>query len=277
MAQKTWFTGKSDSNLSKDAVIQKPDLFIAEFLHEVNAVWDDTAKTFTPTPASSFTIDEFISLGLKNCHVIDDNGVVSTVQIDDNDATTITIDETALFLESDGTTAASLTDTLTYQIRVLTPTIASEPFGKFFGYTEAMTLEINQEIAKFKESVPKKLRFQDLIEQEINLAGGNINLSNIDVLSTIFGAELFGLQAGQQSVSLGSNANISKFYRLVLNGKDRFGRGLTWIARRGQPESSGDVFGGSESGHFLANFKFSLIADGFYPDTADLLGIERAN
>lgn len=277
MPQKTWFTGKSDSNLSKDAVIQKPDLFIAEFLHEVNAVWDSTLKTFTPAPALTFVADEFNSLGLNNCHVIDDNGVVSTTKITDTSTSDITIVDTALLLESDGTTAATLTDTATYQIRILTPTIASEPYGKFFGYTEAMTLEVNQEIAKFKESVPKKLRFQDLIEQEINLGGGNINLSNVDVLSTIFGAEVFGLQTAQSAVALGSNADISTAYRLVLNGKDREGRALTWIARRGQPEASGDIFGGSESGHFLANFKFSLIADGFYPDTADLLGIERAD
>ncbi len=277
MAEKLWFTGKSDSNLSKDAVIQKPDIFIAEYLFEGNAVWDSTADTFTPTPASSFVVDEFISLGLKNLQVVDDNGLVGTTLITDNDATTITVVEANILLESDGVTAATLTDTETYQIRVLTPTTASESFGKFFGYTEAMELNINDEFAKFKESVPKVLRFQDLIEREVTVVGLNINLSNIDVLSTVFGTELFGLQTAQQSIGVGSNPDISKAYRLVLNGKDRNKRALQWVIRRCQPESTGNIFGGSESGHFAANFNFSVIGDGFYPDTADLLQIIRAD
>ncbi len=275
-AIKEWFNTKADPNLEFDAIIKKPDIFIAEYIFQGNAVYDLASTTFAPVGAA-FVDDEFISLGLSNLQVKDDNGLIATVKIDDNDATTVEFVPGDLLLENDGTTTAALTDAATYIIRILTPTDADEPFGKFFGYTEAIELNVNDELAKFKESTPKVLRFQDLVEREVTLVGGNVNLSNVDTLATILGAELYGKQTGQFSLGLGSNPDLSKVYRFVLNGQDRKKRAMQWVLSKGQPESQGNIMGASESGYFMINFIMSVIGDSLYPDTADLIRVSRAD
>jgi len=161
---KTWFDSLGDADLKTEAVIKKPDIFIAQYLFEGSAVFDDTADDFTVT-GTPFVVDELISLGLKNLMVIDDNGKVASVLIDDNGTSDIQFTQANLLLLEDGVTAATLTDTNSYSIRVLTPTTAIEPFGKFFGFTEANELNINDEFAKFKYSTPKVEQFKDLIER----------------------------------------------------------------------------------------------------------------
>ena len=268
---KTWFEGLSDSNLNKTAVIKTPDFYIQETLYELEGTYASAGETFTFSGAS-FTVDEFISAGVDNILVIDDNGKVASTIITDNDATTVTIVAANLLLEEDATTAATLTDTNTYTVRILTPGTSSQPYGKFFGYTEAVDLAITDEYAKFKYSVPRSLKFKDLLERQTVLSGGDINIASKDVLQTLFGAAEYGLNDSTNfSLGIGSNPGSSPAYRIWLVGTDRNGGNLIWRLNQGQFESTGSVLGDAESGHKLANFTIDALSDGFYPADSDMV------
>lgn len=273
MAIKTWFSGLSDPNLEKTAAIKNPDVFIQEEIFNGTGTYASGAGTFTFT-GTSFTVDELISAGVDNVLVVDDNGVVASTIITDNTATTITIVPANLTLESDTTTAATLTDTNTYTVRILTPGTSTQAYGKFVGYTEGMDLQITDEFAKFKYSVPRSLKFKDLLERQVILTGGSVNIANEDILKTVFGAVDYGLNDSTNfSLGIGSNPGAVSSFRIWMVGTDRNGGNLIWMVRKGQFESTGSVLGDSESGHKILNFNIDGIADSLYPVNADMVQV----
>jgi hypothetical protein len=130
---------------------------------------------------------------------------------------------------------------------------------------------------KFKRGIPKQLKFQDLEERAITLAGGHINYTNTDVLEGILNAATYGSQTSQYSYGIGSNPGSSNYYRLTFTGNDRNSRAMTIICRKCLFASNGNIFGKSESGHYMMNFNVDVTADGFYPETADMIQIIRAS
>lgn len=277
MAIANYYSSLSDVNLAKDAVAKNSDLYIQKYEYIGTAVLDTSvtgANVLTMTGVS-FVVDELISTMAKNLVVLDDNGIPAQVEIDDNDATTVTFDEANLLIDSDGVTAATLTDTSTYNIYVLTPSPDSV-FGPFFGYTEGLELNISDELMQFKYNMPKKLKFQDLSERTAELVGGNVDISNEDVLTTIFGAEQYGDQTTGFKIGIGSDPDLNIYYRLTKLTEDREGRQIAMIMRKCQVSVTGSLDGSAESGHKMSNFKFDLTSDGFYPDNVDMIQINRA-
>ena len=85
-----YFTGLSDIDLAKDVIAKNPDLFISRYEFIGSGVLDltvPTVATLTPSPASAFTVNEFVSTQYRNLFVVDDTLKVSRGIVDANIAT----------------------------------------------------------------------------------------------------------------------------------------------------------------------------------------------
>jgi hypothetical protein len=277
MALDRFYTGLSDVDLAKDAIAEKPDIYIQKFEYigtGVYAVDTTGTSTLTPAVAPSWVADDYISTVALNLIVYDDNNKAASGMVADNDTTSITFDETAMTLDEDGSTAPTFTAGNTYNFYVLTPSsITGNTYGPFFGYTEGAELNINDTYMKFKYSTPKALKFKDLEERECQITGIHINFVNEDVMEAFTGGVNFGSQTGQYSKGIGHNPAESNFYRITFIGDDRNGRSTIVICRKCQFEMTGNIYQNAESGHYAAPFTADLTADGFYPVTSDLIQI----
>jgi hypothetical protein len=258
-----------------------PDMYIQKREYSGSGVLAiETGGTSTLTPATSpnWSVDEFNSTVAANLLIYDDNSVVASGQVTDTTATTITFNETAMLLESDGTTAATLTTGSTYNFKVYSPSSTTgNTRGPFFGLVEGAELNITDTFMKFKYSIPKRMLFKDLEEREAQIVGGQVNFSGADVLQTIFGAVSYGSQSSQTSYAIGSDPDTDLFYRITFIGEDRNNRVWQVRTRDVQFEINGNMFNKAESGHFMAPFTIDLIADTFYPINANLLQIVRTD
>lgn len=273
-----YFTSKSDVNINKDNVAASPDVHIQFYEYEGKATLSATtvgAHVLTIAGAA-FTVSEFVSTMAKNLVLVDDNGLASQVLIDANDATTITFDEADLLNDDDGVTAAALTISTEYDIYILSP---SNEFtvGPFFGLTEGVELVLTDELMQYKYNIPVKMLFQDLKERVGELNGGTISIMNEDVISTVLGSTQYGSQTGQWSQGVGSNADLNRNYRVTLLGLDRVKRPYQMILRKTQISVTGSLLGSSEAGYKMSSFKFNILSDTFYPDTADMVQMIRSN
>jgi len=272
MAIKTWYDGLQDSAaLKNDCMASNPDIYISEVLYEGDAVYT-TATTLFTVAGATYTIDELISTGALNFTVLDNNAVAASGKITTNAATTVTVP--TMTLESDETTSPTLTDGASYKIRILTP--STNLYGQFFGYVEGQELNIEDEYMTFQYGIPKKTKFKDLMERKASLSGGTVNIANSDILSTIFGAELYGLNdATQEAQGIGSVPDENKTYRVVFDGEDRQQKRLAIICSTVEFSSSGNILGGSEAGYKMINFSGDILSDAYYPEGVDLIRIKR--
>ncbi len=279
----SYYTGLSDVDIAKEVIAKTPDLFIQKREFGGTGEYQLTStgggsSILTPATSESWTVNEFASTVADNLLVSDDNNVVATGKVIGNDADSIFFDETALFLESDGITAATLTAGTSYTFRVYSPSsTAGNTSGPFFGLVEGAELNINDTFMKFKYSIPKKLLFKDLEEREASITGGHVNFTGTDVAKTIFGAVEYGSQTGQTSLAIGSEPDTDVFFRLTFVGEDRSNRVWKVRMREVQFEITGNQFGKAESGHFMAPFTADLIADTLYPTDADLIQLVRTD
>jgi len=279
----SYYTGLSDVDIAKEVIAKAPELFIQKREYGGTGAYaiettGGGTSSLTPATSPAWTINEFASTVASNLLVFDDNGVVATGKITGNDAESIFFDESALAIESDGTTAATLTAGTNYTFRVYTPSSTSgNSYGPFFGLVEGAELNITDTFMKFKYSTPKKLLFKDLEEREAQITGGQVNFSGTDVAKTILGAVEYGSQTGQTSLAVGSEPDTDQYYRVTFVGEDRNNRVWVIRLREVQFEITGNQFGNAESGHFMAPFTADLIADTLYPVNADLMQIVRTD
>lgn len=282
MALQDFYTGLADTDLAKDAIYNQAKLYIQKYVYIGSGVLDKTtpaSSTLTPATSPAWTIDELVSTVAGNLIVLDDNGKAATGMVKDNIATALTFDATALLLDEDGTTAASLTTAKTYDFYVLTPSsTAGNVYGPFWGLTEGVELNISQAYSDFKYGKPRKTLWRDLEEVSGSLAGGHINWTDPDVLQSIFTAVQYGDNSPGTSYAIGS-ANAcgasGNYYRLAFKTTDKNCRDIWIVVRKVQFNADGNIFGESESGLSMVNFSAMILADGFYPETADMIQIIR--
>lgn len=279
----SYYTGLSDGDIAKEVIAKAPDMFIQKREYSGTGAYaiettGGGTSSITPATSPTWTLNEFASTVADNLLVMDDNGVVATGKITGNDATSIYFDESALVLESDGTTAATLTAGTNYTFKVYSPSSTSgNTYGPFFGLVEGAELNISDSFMKYKYSRPKKLLFKDLEEREGQITGGHVNFSGTDVAKTILGAVEYGSQTGQTSLAVGSEPDTDQYYRITFKGEDRSNRVWAVKIREVQFEITGNQFGNAESGHFMAPFTADIMADTLYPVNADMLGIVRVD
>jgi len=276
-----FFTSPQDIDLAKDMVAKRSDIYIQKEEYSGSAVYGLSVGTSTLTPAVApvWAADEFNSTVAKNLYVIDDNGKVATCLIDDTTLNQdVIFDEATLLLEEDGTTAATLTDTNTYDFRIFTPcSVAGQVNGPFFGYTEEVDLNITDEVMKYKYSQPAKTIRTDLKERVGTIEGATMNTTNEDMIAALFGADQYGSQTSQFAYGVGSNPSFNKFYRITFVTRDVTGRVLNTIVRRSQLFLNGGMFKPYQDGHLGTPFKGEVISDLFYPEGADMVWIQRAD
>lgn len=276
---KTYFTNLADIDLAKDAVAKTPDVYIQYYEYIGSGVYANASSgtsTLTPATSPAWSAGEMNSTVAKNLLVVDDNSVVAAAKVTSTGPTYVEFDETACLLESDATTAASFTVGSTYDFYVLTPS-NTNAYGPFFGFCEGMELSITDDMMQYKYSRPRQLKFQDLNERTGQITGGHVNVDNEDVISSVFGSATYGSQTNQYAHGIGSNPDTDKFYRLTFDTDDRNGRDLLVIVRKVQLALNGNLWSNSESGHYMVPFTANIVADGFYPNTADMIQIIRAS
>lgn len=274
MALERFYTNETSIEIAKEMMARKSIVRCQKYEYIGTGVYGLNAGSSTITPAVSpvWDADAYISTVAKNLLVIDDNGVVAQCVIDDNDATSLTFDEAALLLVTDDTTAATLTDTSTYSFYVLTPSsVTGGEYGPYLGDTEGLELAVNDEVMVHKYSQPAKKRRQDLKERQITIQGGTVNVVNDDVFEMLFGAATYGGVTGQKMQGVGSNPDFNRFYRFTFESKDVTGRAEKLITHKVQVSLNGNMFGASESGHGMIPFKGEVLADDFYPETANMI------
>jgi hypothetical protein len=283
MAIQSFFSGLSDTDLAKEVIANRPDVYIQRYVFIGSGVINITVpSTTTLTPATSpvWTVDSLISTVAKNLLIVDKNGKVASAMITDNTATSLTFDSTACKLEEDETTVASFTAAATCDFYVLTPSsVADQLYGPFMGYAEGLELNITQEKKYFKHGLPRQKKFGDLVEVTGTISGGNINWTNKDILQSIFNATEYGKNtAGEISYGIGTGGGCNEqgnFYRMTFVGEDRNCRTYYIVARKLQFAANGNLLSESADGYMMANFTGDLLSDSFYPSTADLVHVKR--
>jgi hypothetical protein len=277
MAIGTIFYGsKSDVNLGKDAMLESGDLFVRKFHYVGTATMGTPGATATLTISTVFETDFFNSVA-ANCYIVDDNGVVCAVAVDDTSVTStttvVTVDTTSAYLESDGTTPGSFTGSATYNIYLKTPTAASDEFsglyGKYLGYVTAFSLENTENYANVKINIPKKKVLEGLVEREMALTGEIKTMTGVDTLDAILTSASYGDTTGNvYSRGIGSNPGARPYYELTFVSNDSNNRRVVWRFLKGQFSANGAIDLLAED-YKMIPFSFSLFADGFYPVTAD--------
>lgn len=276
---RTYYTNLSDIDLAREAVAKNPDLYLQYYEYIGSGVYSETTSTdatLTPSTSPSWTADEFISSTARNLLIVDDNSVVATALITDNDADSVTFNSTGCLLESDGVTPASFTSSSTYDFYVLSPS-NSYAYGPFMGYVEGAELNLTDEMMTFKHSIPRKTKFQDLAERTGQITGGQVTFVNEDIIFSLFGADTYGSQTSQYAYGIGSEPDTDRFYRITMLTQDRNQRALTIVCRKVQFALNGNQLGKSESGHIMVPFTANILSDDFYPAADDMIHVIRAD
>lgn len=277
----SYFDSLSDVDLAKEMVAKGPDMYMQkrEFGGSgtyLSGTGSNGGIEIATNP--SWTTDEFASTVADNLLFLDDNNKVATGKIDSNSSDTIFFDPTSFVLEEDGTTAPTVTDGNTYQIKIYSPSsIAGATYGPFFGYLEGAELVITDTFMKFKYNTPKKLIRKDLEEREGQITGGQANYVQEDVIKTLFGGVQYGSQTGQYSIAIGSDPNTDLFYRPTFVTQDVNNRNFILRVREVQFEVTGNTLSKAESGHYMVPFTADILSDNFYPDDSNMIQIIRAD
>lgn len=285
MAISRFYTGKSDTNITKDHLLNSGDVYIQVEEFSGTATLDTTVSgsntlTFTKVGVSA---DDYNSVG-ENLEIVDDNGKVATVAIDDTTATsntvTITFDEASLLLAEDGVTPASLTDTSTYSIKVWTPTSAQDggsgAYGKYLGVQTSISIATTDEYADLNDGVPQTRVNRGLVSRVMSVTGSNSQVCNKDILELVFGAVEYGSQTDQYSIAIGFNPGEQKNARLIIVYTDKGGRTtvnrflLGTFSVTGEQELTSTEFK-------MIEWAFELTRHPFYPDNADARIVKRAS
>jgi hypothetical protein len=236
----------------------------------VSIVTPDNA-TITPAVSPVWVADAYNSTVALNLLIVDSNGKVTQGKVKDTSATAITFDEDDQFLVEDGATAGTFVEGATLQFYVLTPSDdASAAYGPYLGDVEGMQLSVVDEVMIHKYDVPLRTRRTDLKERLTTIEGGVIQVTNDDVFEFLTSAANYGKQTGQTSVGVGSYATFDNFYRVTFESDDVEGRDEKIIVHKMQVALNGNFFSKSASGHLMVPFKGTVLADDFYPETANL-------
>ena len=223
-----FYPTKNSTALVGDQIIQDVDVYIRKYEYIGSGVASIVVNDITLTPATSpaWTVDGLISTLANNLVVVADGSVVLEGLVEDNAATSLTFDATAMVDVSDGSAGAAtdFTAASTYDFYVLTPSAVST-YGDYFGWCGEITVNSEEEYAEFKQGVPRVLKNQCLLERSINITGTNFNPANEDVMATIFNMTERGLQTGQAEYQSGFDPGARENFRLTLVGQTGCGSG----------------------------------------------------
>lgn len=266
-----FFTTVTSSDLEKTLVLKDVDVFIQKFEFIGAGVASIATDDITLTPAISpaFTINELASTVADNIVVLADSSKLLQGPIDSNIATALTFDATGTTDVSDGTAGAAsdFTVTTSYDFYALTASDDNE-FGDFLGWTAEVTINDEEEMAQFKNGVPRSLKTECLLERTITVTGQIANITRPDVIRTLFNLTDRGLQTAQTESHTGYNPADRDFYRISLVGEDKNAQEYIYQFFKGKIRMEGGLNLGEE-GFKNVGFTFQGTADTLRPDAFD--------
>lgn len=278
----SFFNNKNDFELAKRALLNQPDLYASKIaVEQESSVLDLTtpaAATYTLDAGSISTDDEFNSTALKNLYFLDDNAVLAKVEIDDSASAghTVTFDSTAAVLVSDESTAPSLTDTSSYQVRVLqassnTLTFGSGtiPVGKYIGDTSEVNFNYTMNEAKLKVGVPEKTRTKGVTSVEAMLEFNHAQFTAPGLLKSVFRGATYGDQTSQTQVHYGFDPQTAEKYMIQAIADDDSGRAFFLEFFYCQLMVTSVPFGGTE--YKQLGISAELLADVMRPDAYNMM------
>lgn len=218
----SFFANKNAVELANRTLLNQPDFYGAKVIQEVEASLLDlttpASATFLLEAGAIVADDDLNSTSLQNLYGIDDNSALFKVEIDDSVLSTnlITFDATAAVLVSDESTAPTLTDAGTYQIRVLQPSSlaltkgsGTIPVGLYLGDVSEVNFNYTSNEAKLKVGIPKKLRAKGVVEVEAALEFNLAQITDPNVLKASLRGVLSGGQTGQTQVHYGFEPQVA--------------------------------------------------------------------
>lgn len=278
MAKEIFYLGVSDCEMAQDVISKDPDMYIERYEFVGKGVYANaTSGTSTLTPATSpaWVADDYISTLSNNLIVVDDNLAVAEGKITDNDATSVTFDETALTLASDDSTAPTFTASATYCFYVLTaaPRVAQ---GSFWGQIRNSELNITSEYKKLISRDPGELISKNLQSRMFELTIPYVEKAQEDFYD-LLALEQIGSQTSQAKYGMGASERSNPFFRLTALNTDNEGRTITLVMRKVQFDLSGNWWNKGDSGNFEQPLHADLLADQFYPKNARYAVITRTD
>lgn len=278
----SFFANKNAVELANRTLLNQPDFYGAKVIQEVEASLLDlttpASATFLLEAGAIVADDDLNSTSLQNLYGIDDNSALFKVEIDDSVLSTnlITFDATAAVLVSDESTAPTLTDAGTYQIRVLQPSSlaltkgsGTIPVGLYLGDVSEVNFNYTSNEAKLKVGIPKKLRAKGVVEVEAALEFNLAQITDPNVLKASLRGVLSGGQTGQTQVHYGFEPQVAERYMIQAYAKDQSGR--AWFTEFFVTELmvTGLPLGGDE--YKQIGLSAELLSDVYRPGTEDMM------
>jgi hypothetical protein len=277
----SFFATKNAVELADRTMLYQPDLYAAKVMHEQEtSVLDSstpTAATFTLDSGIVTADDVFNSTSLQNLYFLDNNNALAKVEIDDSSQSgnTVTFDSTAAVLVSDESTAPTLTDTNSYQVRVLQAssnalTFGSStiPVGLYLGDTSDLSINYTNNEAKLKTGVPKKLRAKGTVEIEASLEFNFAQITDPGMLEAALRGATIGSQTNQTQIGYGFDPQVADRYMIQAWSKDNSGRAFFMEFFLCEIMATSIGFGGDEFKQIGVNAE--LLADVFRPDASNM-------
>jgi len=267
-----FYSGRNVSQLESDTVLKDG------YVHISKVEWEGTSTLGAGTPATStftltgtFADDAYNSTSLPNLEFKDDDGDVCQVVIDDTDGTakTITFDMTSAVKVSDGSTAASYTDTNSYDIKVLTANSVSDAWsayaGQFIGDTTDKNFENQNEEARLEVGTPLSLRAKGDTKIAYTYSFTYYQVMNVDMNKAGYRGVDFGANDG---VAFGVDRPEADKYRLYVVGEDSDGNVSMRVLLYGDLMVTAEGGGNGEYKSYTCTFE--LFPDPLYPENGNM-------
>ncbi len=277
----SFFANKNALELANRTMLEQPDLYAAKVVGEdASSLYDATAPTAATFVLDSGIIvadDDLNSTALNNLYFLDDNNALGKVVIDDTVLSTnlVTFDSTAAVLVSDETTAPTLTDTNSFQTRVLQPSSltvthgsSTIPVGLFLGDTSDLNFNYTINEAKLKVGIPKKLRAKGVVEVEAMLEFNLAQITDPNILGAGFRGATRGLQTNQTQYHFGFQPAEAGQYMIQAVANDKSGRNFFTEFFLTELLVASFSVGGDEFKQL--GMQAELLSDTFRPDASDM-------
>jgi hypothetical protein len=268
MSISRFYPSKQSAQIGKDIWFKSFDMHVSMYEWEGEAVYEVTTTDFTPTPAVTWTIDDYKSSQKKNFFFVDDAGDLCSVKIDSNTATKLVVTIANAKKCKDGATAAAVTDGATYTCYVLTPNNYSE-HGDFFGYTQLSGLTPGVEKVPLVTGTPEVKIRTDIGSHQPVLKGVSQCIGEA-TLKTLMRLKEYGLQTGYTSLYTGQDIDIGGFWEITLVSKTVEAKSIVGHIWRTNLSLEGD-FNIGEKAHKTIGFLADVLQSPYVEDAAAAL------
>ena len=267
------YSSKNALELTQRVMLAQPDIYVAKIMHEQSASVVDISSPATSTftlESGTVTANDVFNSTLPNLYFIDDNGALAYVAIDDSDSTgeTVTFDYTSAVLVSDENTQPTLTDTKSYQVRILNPSTNANR-GLFIGDTSDINFNYTMNEAKLKVGVPKKTRAKGVVEVEASLEFNIAQITDPDLLGEALRGSTQGSQTGQTQYHMGFDPQVASRFVIQAIGTDQDGEEFFIEFFNCELMVSSVNLGGDE--YKQIGISAELLADVYRPDAYNMM------